>query len=151
MNCPFCHSADTRVIDSRPADGGHAVRRRRTCAVCSERFSTYERPIVVAMVRKRTGELQPFDSAKVRRGIENALADRPVPEESIANLVSEIDTFAHAGGAQITAEDIGQRVLSGLRAIDEVGYLRFASVYKEFQGADDFEREMAALDEPTDH
>lgn len=103
------------------------------------------------MVRKRTGELEPFDSAKVRRGIEKALADRPVPEESIANLVSEIDTFAHAGGAQITAEDIGQRVLSGLRAIDEVGYLRFASVYKEFQGADDFEREMAALDETTDH
>lgn len=147
MKCPFCSSDDTRVIDSRPTDGGLAIRRRRTCGVCSERFSTYERPIVVAMVRKRTGDLEPFDAAKVRRGIANALADRPVPADAIATLVTEIETFAHAGGAQITAEDIGQRVLAGLRAIDEVGYLRFASVYKEFQGADDFEREMAALDD----
>ena len=118
------------------------------CAVCGQRFTTFERPDVVPSVRKRDGTVQPFTAAKVRRGVERALADRPVPDGAVARLVGRVEAMVMAApGGTVTTEDIGREVLAGLRDIDEVAYLRFASVYKDFEGARDFEREMAALEE----
>ncbi len=136
----------TRVVDSRPADGGRAIRRRRRCTVCGQRFTTFERAQIEIMVVKRDGRRQPFESAKVRRGVENALADRPVPADAVDDLVRSIEADVRAGPGSVRVEDIGLAVLAGLRRIDEVAYLRFASVYKDFQGAQDFEREMATLE-----
>ena len=136
----------TRVVDSRPADGGRAIRRRRRCTVCGQRFTTFERAQIEIMVVKRDGHRQPFESAKVRRGVENALADRPVPADAVDDLVRSIEADVRAGPGSVRVEDIGLAVLAGLRRIDEVAYLRFASVYKDFQGAQDFEREMATLE-----
>jgi transcriptional repressor NrdR len=127
MQCPFCDAGGTRVVDSRPAEGGRAVRRRRECAECENRFTTYERMEAVPVVRK-------------------ALADRPVPPGAVEALVRVVEAEAAEAGPEITSEEIGRLVLAGLRPLDEVAYLRFASVYKEFEGADDFEREMAALE-----
>ena len=98
------------------------------------------------MVVKRDGRRQPFESAKVRRGVESALADRPVPADAVDELVRSIEADVRAGPGSVRVEDIGLAVLAGLRRIDEVAYLRFASVYKDFQGAQDFEREMATLE-----
>jgi len=95
---------------------------------------------------KRDGHREPFDPTKVRRGVENAVADRPVPADAVDALVRSIESEVGAGSGVVRAEDIGLAVLTGLRRIDEVAYLRFASVYKDFQGAEDFEREMAALE-----
>jgi transcriptional repressor NrdR len=134
------------VVDSRPAQDGRAIRRRRECEACGQRFTTFERPEVAVMVVKRDGTRQPFDIAKVRRGLASALADRPVPEEAIEALVTSIERSVHGGLAEVSSETIGHLVLEGLRALDEVAYLRFASVYKEFQGARDFEREVAAME-----
>ncbi len=146
MRCPVCAGDDTRVVDSRPADQGEAIRRRRECRACGHRFTTYER-VAPTLVRKRDGRVEPFDSEKIRRGLENALTDRPLPEGAIDRLVERGEALAREAGTEVTADEIGRVVLDGLRDIDEVAYLRFASVYKEFQGARDFEREMAALEE----
>lgn len=147
MRCPLCATEDTRVIDSRPAEGGGAIRRRRECLVCGERFTTFERPVIVATVVKRSGRSEAFDREKIRRGLEYALADRPVPEGTVDDIVARIEASARAGSALVTSEELGKAVLGELRDVDEVAYLRFASVYKEFQGAGDFEREAAALDQ----
>ncbi len=146
MRCPFCDNDDTRVIDSRPAESGSAIRRRRTCEECSQRFTTYERAEARLMVRKRSGELEPFQPDKLRRGLESALADRPVPEGAVDAMLEDILKTARAEFPVVESDVIGRGVLSALRATDEVAYLRFASVYKDFQGARDFEREMAELD-----
>lgn len=146
MHCPQCDAADTRVIDSRPADEGAAIRRRRVCERCDARFTTYERCERVLMVRKRSGAFEPFDAAKLSAGIGAALADRPASAAEVSSLVAGIEAEARAGGLTVEAEEIGHAVLERLRSLDEVAYLRFASVYKEFQGAKDFEREMAALE-----
>jgi transcriptional repressor NrdR len=146
MRCPFCTTEDTRVVDSRPAEDGRAIRRRRECEVCGQRFTTFERSEVAVMVVKRDGSRQPFDIAKVRRGLASALADRPVPPEAIEALVTSIERSVYSGPADVASETIGHLVLEGLRSLDEVAYLRFASVYKEFQGARDFEREVAAME-----
>jgi transcriptional repressor NrdR len=147
MRCPFCGADDTRVVDSRPADGGRAIRRRRECLECGERFTTYERREPTVMVRKRDGSLQAFQSEKVGRGLASAVADRAVPADSLEDLVREIEVFVHDHGPVVSSDEIGRAVLRGLRQVDETSYLRFASVYKEFTGASDFEREMAALEE----
>lgn len=102
------------------------------------------------MVKKRSGVLEPFDPAKVRRGVESALADRPVPPGVVDRLIADVCDVIQAGGAGMTTEDVGREVLARLRQIDEVAYLRFASVYKEFTGAEDFEREVAALERTSD-
>lgn len=136
----------TRVVDSRPADGGRAIRRRRRCTVCGQRFTTFERAQIDLMVVKRDGHRQPFEPAKIRRGVESALADRPVPADAVDELVRSIEADVRAGPGAVRVEDIGLAVLAALRRIDEVAYLRFASVYKDFQGAQDFEREMATLE-----
>lgn len=146
MHCPFCAANDTRVVDSRAADAGASIRRRRECTACTRRFTTYERAAIEYMVRKRDGRLEPFDAQKLRRGVEQALADRAVPEGSVDRLVDEIAGVVSGGSGEITADELGHEVLTRLRRLDEVAYLRFASVYKEFQGASDFEREVAALE-----
>lgn len=146
MRCPDCQAADTRVIDSRPADDGAAIRRRRLCEACQARFTTYERSERVLMVRKRSGALEEFDAAKLSAGLGAALADRPASALQVATLVSDVEQAVREEGGTVESEQIGRAVLERLRNLDEVAYLRFASVYKEFQGAEDFEREMAALD-----
>ncbi len=150
MRCPECHADDTRVIDSRPADDGAAIRRRRLCEACDARFTTYERCERALMVRKRSGEVEPFDAAKLSAGVGAALADRPASATQVSSLVAEVERQVRAGGGIVDSEEIGRAVLEQLRTVDEVAYLRFASVYKEFQGAEDFEREMASLESGTD-
>lgn len=145
MRCPLCTTDDTRVVDSRSADEGRATRRRRACPRCGHRFTTFERPTTVVVV-KRDGRRQPFDASKVRMGVEITMADRPVPQDAIDDLVGTVERAAYTSQGSIHADEIGRLVLDGLRDIDEVGYLRFASVYKEFQKASDFEKEAAAFD-----
>lgn len=150
MQCPFCASSRTRVIDSRPIESGAAIRRRRLCEACDNRFTTYERSVVPLVVRKRDGRLEPFQVEKVRAGFESALADRPVTRKKLEGMIGEVESAARSHGSRVDSDEIGRAVLSQLRGIDQVAYLRFASVYKEFQGAQDFEREMAALEDPVD-
>lgn len=145
MRCPFCAGLDTRVVDSRSAQEGRAVRRRRECTGCGSRFTTYERS-EGAMVRKRDGRIEAFSAAKVMAGMSKAVADRQVPAGAIEALVARIERQVTEEGVEVTSEEIGRLVLGGLRELDEVAYLRFVSVYKEFAAAGDFEREMAALE-----
>lgn len=147
MRCQMCGSDETKVIDSRSAEEGRAIRRRRECLVCSHRFTTYERISYQPLVRKRDGRLEPFSADKVRMGIEQALADRPVAAGTVEALVVRTEALFNPDRAVVPASEIGDTVLEGLGEVDEVAYLRFASVYKEFTGAVDFEREMAALEE----
>jgi transcriptional repressor NrdR len=146
MFCPLCGGAETRVVDSRPADQGAAIRRRRACGACGSRFTTYERAEAVMLVRKRDGRVEPFQTAKVRRGFEFALADRPIDAEALDGMVERVEQAARADGPVIDSDLIGRAVLDELRQADEVAYLRFASVYKEFQAISDFERELAGLE-----
>ena len=146
MRCPLCQFDDTRVIDSRPAERQTAIRRRRECPSCDHRFTTYERIEAALMVRKRSGRLEPFMADKLHRGVSSALADRPVPVGAVDRLVDAIESEAGAAGAVVTSEDLGRMVLEHLRELDEVAYLRFASVYKDFRAVEDFERELAELE-----
>ena len=145
MRCPLCTTNDTRVVDSRQAEEGRAIRRRRACPRCGHRFTTFERASVVVVV-KRDGRRQPFDASKVRLGIEITLAGRPVAQDAVDDLVATIERAAYTSPGSMQADEIGVLVLEGLRDLDEVAYLRFASVYKEFQKAADFEKEAAALE-----
>jgi transcriptional repressor NrdR len=133
------------VIDSRPVDSGAAIRRRRLCASCGLRFTTYERADVPLIVRKRDGRLEPFELEKVRAGLEHALADRPVDERTRTGMLADIRAVAETHGRVVSSDDIGKAALEQLAGVDHVAYLRFASVYKEFEGTGDFEREMAEL------
>lgn len=147
MKCPYCGNTGTRVIDSRPADGGTSTRRRRLCLSCGNRFTTYERVARTLTVRKRDGSIEPYRPDKILGGIERAVTDRPISAAAVEDLVKRVESLPPPGSTEIVSEDIGRVVLEGLRELDDVAYLRFASVYKEFEGAGDFEREMAALEE----
>lgn len=145
----MCRHDDTKVIDSRPADEGASIRRRRCCPECSYRFTTYERlegaPLIVG---KRSGDKEPFDRTKVAAGIRAACKGRNVPEERIESLAEAVEDeirLEAAAGNEITTSTIGHAVLHLLRSIDEVAYMRFASVYKNFDDAADFRRELALL------
>jgi transcriptional repressor NrdR len=146
MLCPACGASENRVIDSRPAENGGAIRRRRQCEACGIRFTTYERLEPQFMVLKRSGSLEPFSPAKLASGISAALADRPVSGSDVQGMVEAIEGEVRSRGHQIESVEIGKLVLDHLRDLDEVAYLRYASVYKEFQGAADFEKEMAELE-----
>lgn len=146
MHCPYCLATDTRVVDSRPAEQGTSIRRRRECEACNQRFTTYERSEPQLIVLKRSGSREPFQAAKLRRGLESALADRPAALDALDTLVADIERALLQVGPLVDSDEIGRSVLEHLKDIDEVAYLRFASVYKDFQGASDFEREMAELD-----
>jgi transcriptional repressor NrdR len=146
MRCPWCGADDDRVVDSRPADGGSAIRRRRACNACGRRFSTYERVERVGLVvRKRDGTTEPFDREKVASGISKATKNRPVSRVEVDDLVDRVEVRLRRKGPEVTSQQVGIEVLQQLRTIDEVAYLRFASVYKDFQELTDFERELGAL------
>jgi transcriptional repressor NrdR len=146
MLCPACGDTEIKVIDSRPAENGAAIRRRRECESCGHRFTTYERLEPQLVVLKRSGKLEPFSPPKLASGISAALADRPVSGSDVESMVDDLEEAVTALGPQVTSEQIGRMVLDRLRDLDEVAYLRYASVYKEFQGAADFEKEMAELE-----
>ena len=148
VRCPYCGTDDDKVIDSRAAEDGAAIRRRRECRGCRQRFSTYERLVGVGiLVRKRSGISEPYDPAKVRDGIEKATKNLPVTPEAVTAAVNAIDEhIRNSGKREITSELIGTEVLDQLRHIDHVAYMRFASVYKGFTSPDDFARELAHLE-----
>lgn len=147
MLCPVCGVSETRVIDSRPVEGGRAIRRRRECEACGHRFTSYERLEPRLMVSKRSGLVEPFSTAKLASGISAAFADRPVSGSDVEALVADVEEAVRESGThQVSSEEIGHMVLESLKTFDEVAYLRFASVYKEFRDAADFEREMAELE-----
>lgn len=146
MHCPFCQEPETRVVDSRPAEGNAAIRRRRECVSCGRRFTTYERVVPMVMVRKRSGRLEAFAADKLRRGVEAALADRPVPKGWVDELLAGVEEEALGSSGPVSSEEIGRKVLERLRDVDDVAYLRFASVYQEFQGVEDFQRAVAEMD-----
>lgn len=146
MRCPWCDADDDRVVDSRPADTGAAIRRRRECAACGRRFTTYERIEDVGLVVvKRSGIREPFDRDKVEAGIRKAFAGRPVSNHGIEQIVDRIELRLRRKGPDVTSRQVGAEVLAALQKADEVAYLRFASVYKDFQGITDFERELGLL------
>jgi transcriptional repressor NrdR len=146
VRCPICGNDETRVIDSRPAEQGTSIRRRRNCGSCDHRFTTYERNAPVLLVKKRSGRLEPFAPEKLQRGVESALADRPVPTSALTELLEDLEAVAANHVGPMSSEQIGRLVLDRLRVLDEVAYVRFASVYKAFQDAEDFGREVAAME-----
>lgn len=144
MHCPFCRSKDTRVLDSRVADDGASIRRRRSCAECEKRFTTVEQ--MQLTVIKRSGACEPFNRDKAVAGVAKACKGRPVSADDLARLGQTVeDALRDKGWAEVPAHEIGLAVLAPLRELDEVAYLRFASVYRAFQSAEDFENEIATL------
>jgi len=147
VHCPSCSFDDTKVIDSRLAEEGGAIRRRRSCTQCGYRFTTYERLEEVALyVVKRGGGKQPFDRLKMMAGIQAAVKGRPVGDEMIMEIAERIEDALRLEGGDVTSDQVGHAVLEQLRLIDEVAYMRFASVYKNFDDAADFKRELALLE-----
>ena len=144
MHCPYCRSTDTRVLDSRVADDGGSIRRRRTCSDCSKRFTTLEQ--MQLMVLKRSSATEPFTREKAVSGVRKACKGRPVSEDDLARLGQTVeDTLRLEGAAEVPAHEVGLAILGPLRELDEVAYLRFASVYRAFESADDFEDEISRL------
>ncbi len=150
MRCPFCGHEDTQVKDSRPSDDGAAIRRRRFCLACSQRFTTIERVQLRELtVIKTDGRRVPFDRDKLARSIRIALRKRPVQEERIERVVNGIVRQLEASGeTDITSKQIGERVMETLKEVDEVAYVRFASVYRDFREAKDFEAFLGSLGDP---
>ncbi len=146
MRCPWCSADDDRVVDSRPAEGGLAIRRRRVCRACGRRYSTFERVEDVGLVViKRDGSKAPFDRDKVAGSIRKALKNRPVTNDQVAGLVDRVEERMRRKGPQVASEQIGVAVLADLAKLDQVAYIRFASVYKDFQGISDFQEELTSL------
>lgn len=144
MRCPFCRNEDTKVIDSRVADEGQAIRRRRSCQECGRRFSTVESAVL--SVVKRNGVTEPFSREKVMRGVRRACQGRHVDEDSLALLAQQVEEAIRASGAaEIPSNEVGLAILRPLRDLDEVAYLRFASVYRSFDSVEDFQREIDDL------
>lgn len=144
MYCPFCHNTASRVIDSRVIDAGAAIRRRRECSQCEGRFTTVEKAVL--LVIKRNGVTEPFSREKVITGVRRACQGRDVSDDALKRLAQEVEESVRAhGSSQINANDIGLAILEPLRELDEVAYLRFASVYKSFESADDFESEIRLM------
>jgi transcriptional repressor NrdR len=150
MRCPFCAADDDRVVDSRLAEDGVAIRRRRECSACLQRYTTFERIDEVGFyVIKRSGEREPFDRAKILTGVRAAAKNRPVDEEVLDSVVVVVDETMRILNRDVTTEEVGMAALDALRDVDDVVYVRFASVYKGFEGADDFAREIGMLVKTT--
>lgn len=151
MLCPFCRQPDSRVVDSRAADDGAAIRRRRQCPACERRFTTVEQ--VTMAVVKRSGVTEPFNRDKVIDGVRKACKGRPVDEDALAQLAQQVEEVLRSeGAAEIASHEVGLAILGPLRDLDEVAYMRFASVYRSFGSLADFETEIAMLraeGEPT--
>ena len=149
MRCPYCASEDTRVIDSRLGDSGESVRRRRECQECAQRFTTFEHVVFdMPSVIKSDGRRERFDETKLRRGITRALEKRPIDAETVEGAVNRImRQFTHKGEREIEGAQIGEAVMNELRQLDEVAYVRFASVYRSFQDLEAFSDEVQKLKE----
>ena len=145
MRCPFCASTNSRVIDTRSAEGG--VRRRRECEDCERRFTTYERVAPLRlMVVKRDARREPFDRNKILKGIQTACAKRPVPTGSIEEQVTGTEReLYHRGSREVTSREIGEMVMQNLRRLDEVAYIRFATIYRRFADVEDLADEIESL------
>lgn len=149
MNCPFCRSADSRVVDSRATDDGMSIRRRRQCSVCKRRFTTMETSSL--NVVKRSGVSEPFSRDKVVSGVRKACRGRPVSDDDLAVLAQQAEeTIRQSGVAEVPSDEVGLAILGPLRTLDEVAYLRFASVYRGFTSAADFEAEIAQMRDSAD-
>lgn len=144
MICPFCRYEDSRVIDSRPAEEGTLIRRRRECVSCARRFTTSETSIL--LIIKRSGATEPFSREKVINGVRKACQGRPVDDDDLSLLAQRVEEALRADGqAEVEAQEIGLAILAPLRELDEVAYLRYASVYRNFASLEDFEGEIALL------
>jgi transcriptional repressor NrdR len=150
VRCPYCQADDDKVVDSRPADDGASVRRRRECVACGRRFTTHERVVELPlMVVKRSGLKEPFERAKLVGGVERAVAGSAVSEIEATTMGADIEEEARAAGPEVSSDWLGLAVLERLRVLDEVSYVRFASVYKGFEAVADFEREVVELRKTT--
>ena len=139
MRCPFCAHEDSQVKDSRPSEDGAAIRRRRQCEACGARFTTFERAQLRDLtVVKKDGSREPFDRAKLERAIGHAIRKREVPSERIDRLISGVQRQLETQGDETNSAAIGEAVMAGLKAIDHVAYIRFASIYKDFSDPGDF-------------
>jgi transcriptional repressor NrdR len=144
MRCPYCRHPDSRVVDSREQEEGQVIRRRRSCPECGRRFTTIEQASLIVI--KRSGVTEPFSRQKVIVGVRRACQGRPVDEDALALLAQRVEDEVRAGGAaEVPSNDVGLAILGPLRQLDEVAYLRFASVYNAFTSADDFEKAISDL------
>lgn len=144
MHCPFCHHHDSRVVDSRTSDDGSSIRRRRQCPECGRRFTTVETASLAVV--KRSGATEPFSRDKIVAGVRKACQGRPVSEDDLALLAQRVEeTIRSTGSAEVDAYEIGLAILGPLRELDEVAYLRFASVYRAFSSLEDFEAAITML------
>ena len=144
MHCPFCHNPDSRVVDTRIADDGASIRRRRECTHCKKRFTTLETSSF--QVVKRSGVVEPFSRDKVVVGVRRACQGRPVSDDQLALLAHQVEEAIRAGGqALVDSHDVGLAILGPLRELDQIAYLRFASVYSSFDSLEDFEKAIAEL------
>jgi transcriptional repressor NrdR len=146
MICPWCSADDDHVVDSRPAEGGGAIRRRRHCNACGRRYTTFERVEDVGLlVVKRDGSKDPFDREKVASSVRKAIKNRPVTPDQVEHLVDRVQERMRRKGPEVASEQVGVAVLADLARLDQVAYMRFASVYKDFQGLSDFQQELVSL------
>ena len=146
MHCPFCHNTDTKVLDSRVAEDGSSIRRRRSCQRCEQRFTTME--LMQLTVVKRSGATEAFSRDKAIAGVRKACNGRPVSEDDLACLGQAVeDALRSSGQAEFQAHEVGLAILGPLRDLDDIAYLRFSSVYKQFETAEDFELEIQSLRE----
>ena len=147
MRCPVCGERDTRVVDSRDLDDSATIRRRRECAACSTRFTTYERVEAARLlIVKRDGTRQEFDRDKLANGLRKALTRRPVAEAAAEQAADEIEATLRSGGmTEVPSSRVGQLAMDKLHALDQIAYIRFASVYQSFEGIEDLKREVDAL------
>jgi transcriptional repressor NrdR len=147
MKCIYCGYLESKVVDSRPTDEGSSIRRRRECLECKKRFTTYEKiDSLPLLVVKKDGDRVPFDSDKIKIGILKACEKRPVPMQEIEALVASVEkTIFNSLRQEITSNEIGELVMLGLKELDDVAYVRFASVYKEFKDVDTFMKELQRL------
>ena len=147
MKCPFCNAADTRVIDSRPADDNASIRRRRQCETCGKRFTTYEKlETMPLMIVKKDNSREPYERSKIEAGIIRSCHKRPVSSEQISSLVDQIENSLFSReDREISSSVIGEMVMEKLKDLDPVAYVRFASVYREFKDVDTFMQELTKL------
>ncbi|GAC1312301.1 MAG: transcriptional regulator NrdR [Acidimicrobiales bacterium] len=150
MRCPICAALEDKVVDSRLAEDGVAIRRRRECLACGRRFTTFERLDDVALqIVKRSGHREAWDRAKIIAGLQAAAKNRPLSDAQLEDIAVQVEEEVRLGGPEVASEHVGVAVLERLRAVDQVAYLRFASVYKGFDDADDFAREAGLLTKAT--
>ncbi len=147
MRCPFCIGSDDRVIDSRQSKDGREIRRRRACEGCGRRFTTYERiEDALPLVVKADGRREPFDRNKIEKGLQSAVAKRPVATADLEAIAQDVEReLGDLGEREVSSQEIGERVLPRLRQLDQVSYVRYASIYRDFRDIDEFARELGEL------